>query len=90
MSLSNLDLRRRFDPMLHDWALIGVEEIRMIMRRMCLHRRHLHFCLAARVHILIVLVNGFFERQIPFPDCYTGVDETLAVLKCIVAPLTSI
>jgi hypothetical protein len=76
--------------MLHDRTFIGVEVIRMVMRRVCLHRRHLHFRLAAGQHILVVLVNGFSERQISFPDGYAGVDEALAVLQCIVATLTAI
>jgi len=88
--LSRFYLRRRFDPMFDDWALVRVEEILVIMRHIGLLLGHLHFRLATGEHLLVVHVDGFLKRHFSLLDGHAGVDEALTVLERVVTTLAAI
>lgn len=90
MHLSRFYLSRRFDAMFHDRALVRVEEILVIMCHIGLHLGHLHFCLAADEHLLVVHVDGLLERHFSLLDGHAGVDKALAVLERVVTTLATI
>jgi hypothetical protein len=90
MHLSRFYLSCRFDAMFHDRALVRVEEILVIMRHIGLHFRHLHFCLSADEHLLVVHVDGLLKRHFSLLNGHAGVDEALAVLECVVTTLAAI
>ena len=76
--------------MFYDRALVWVEEILVIMRHIGLHLGHLHFCLAADEHLLVVHVDGLLKRHFSLLDGHAGVDEALAVFECVVTTLAAI
>ena len=76
--------------MFDERTLVRVKEILVIMRHIGLRLGHLHFCLAAGEHLLVVLVDGFLKRHFSLLDGHAGVDEALTVLERVVTTLAAI
>ena len=76
--------------MFDDRTLVRVEEILVIMSHIGLPLGHLHLCLAASEHLLVVLVDGFLKRHFSLLDGHAGVDEALTVLERVVTTLAAI